>query len=198
MALSKNCASITVLFFAAAFAAGAQPLYRWTDEQGRVHITDTPPPASARNVERRSGGTQGPSQPQEPYELRLATRDYPVTLYTAPECKQFCADARALLNKRGVPFKEIQVLDEAAKTALERLSGGTDVPTLVVGRSVHRGYAEAPYQALLDSARYPRAGLLPPRNQGAPAAPESSGTPAQAPARPESPPPGPYSPRPQR
>ena len=198
MALSKNGASITVLFFAAAFAAGAQPLYRWTDEQGRVHITDTPPPASARNVQQRSGNSQGPSQPQEPYELRLATRDYPVTLYTAPECKQFCADARALLNKRGVPFKEIQVLDDAAKTALERLSGGTDVPTLVVGRSVHRGYAEAPYQALLDSARYPRAGLLPPRNQGAPAAPEGSRAPAQAPAKPEPPPAGPYSPRPQR
>lgn len=198
MALSKNGASITVLLFAAAFAAGAQPLYRWTDEQGRVHITDTPPPASARNVERRSGPAQGPSQPQEPYELRLATRDYPVTLYTAPECKQFCADARALLNKRGVPFKEIQVLDDAGKTALERISGGTDVPTLVVGRSVHRGYAEAPYQALLDSARYPRAGLLPPRNQGAPAVPEGSGTPAQAPAKPEPAPAGPYAPRPQR
>jgi glutaredoxin len=144
-------AAILVLLGTAAFAAGAQQLYRWTDEKGRVHITDTPPPGSVRKA-------------QQPFELAQAARDFPVTLYTSPNCKEPCAAARALLNKRGVPFKEVQVWDDPSNEELKRLSGGNDVPTLVVGRSVHRGYAQGSYDALLDSARYPRAGLLAPRN----------------------------------
>ena len=30
--------------------AAAQQMYRWTDENGRTHITDTPPPPGAKNV----------------------------------------------------------------------------------------------------------------------------------------------------
>jgi hypothetical protein len=69
------------------------------------------------------------------------------------------------------------------------VSGGEDVPTLLVGRSVHRGYGQEQYDALLDSARYPRAGLLSPRAQAAPPPPEDE--------KPESDPvpAGPYAPR---
>ena len=44
--------------------------------------------------------------------------------------------ARTHLNKRGVPFTEIQVGDDASREELKKVSGGEDVPTLVVGRSV--------------------------------------------------------------
>ena len=42
---------------AAVLAAGAacvqaQQIYRWTDDKGRVHLTDTPPPASAKGVQK--------------------------------------------------------------------------------------------------------------------------------------------------
>jgi glutaredoxin len=142
-----------LLVLACAGAAGAQPLYRWTDDTGRVHITDTPPPASARNIQQKKA-------------LAQAVREYPVSLYTAPSCKEPCAAARALLNKRAVPFKDVQVWDEQSNAELKRVSGGNDVPTLVVGRSVHRGYLADGYDALLDAARYPGAGTLPPRAPG--------------------------------
>ena len=38
----------------AAVTAAAQQIYRWTDENGRVHITDTPPPPGARGVKKKS------------------------------------------------------------------------------------------------------------------------------------------------
>jgi glutaredoxin len=160
----KMRAPILVLLGAAAFAASAQHLYRWTDEQGRVHITDTPPPSSARNVQKKKPAAAGAEEAQQPFEVKQATRDFPVILYTSPNCKEPCAAARALLNKRGVPFKEVQVSDEPSNEELKRVSGGNDVPTLVVGRSVHRGYEPGAYEALLDSARYPKAGRVPPRN----------------------------------
>ena len=192
-----------VVLLASAAAASAQQLYRWTDEKGRVHITDTPPPASARGVQsagRNAAGASGSASSQQPFELTLAMKDYPVTLYTSPGCKGPCEAARALLNKRAVPFKEVQVWDGSSNEELKRVSGGDDVPTLVVGRSVHRGYEPSAYQALLDSARYPRAGLLPPRSQAAPPPPEGydavARPAASAVAEKEPPARGPYAPRP--
>ena len=178
---------IAVLASAAAFAAAAQQLYRWTDETGRVHITDTPPPASARNVQRKSGAGNV-AESQQGFELSQAIRNFPVTLYTAPSCKEACAAARALLNKRGVPFTEVQVTDDASLKELKAASGADAVPTLVVGRSVHSGYQAESYEALLDSARYPKTGSSPQRAQAAPPDPDQP--------KPEPTPTGPYAPKP--
>ena len=194
----KSRAPIAILLATAAFAASAQ-LYRWTDEKGRVHITDTPPPSSAKAVQKKNPGATPGIESQQPFELTQAMRDFPVTLYTSPSCKAPCASARDALNKRAVPFKEVQVWNNETNDELKRVSGGNDVPTLVVGRSVHRGFEQSAYDALLDSARYPRAGLLRPRAQAAPAAPEGYDSPAnpgkteteaEAPA-----PTGPYAPK---
>ncbi len=170
-----------ILALLIAGAAQAQQLYRWIDEKGRVHVTDTPPPASARNVQKKnpgasaaeSGDPQSGAKPgQQPYELAQAMKEYPVTLYTSPICKEGCAAARAALNRRGVPFKEVQVWEQKSNEELKAATGSSEVPALVVGRSVHKGFEQAAYDALLDAARYPRAGLLPPRAQGAPKEPE--------------------------
>ena len=87
--------------------------------------------------------------------------------------------ARDALNKRGVPFKEVQVWEEESNAELKRVTGSTEVPALVVGRSVHKGFQQDAFDALLDSARYPRAGILPARNQGAPKPPEEYVPPGQ-------------------
>ena len=196
-------ALLSALALAAATAA-AQQIYRWTDEKGRVHITDTPPPPGARGVKKKSyegGGAEGAAP--APYELSLAMKEFPVTLYTSPICQEPCASARAALNRRGVPFREVQVWEEKTNTELKQVSGATQVPTLVVGRSVHKGFDQASFDALLDSARYPRAGILPARTQAMPPLPEGYVPPGEREApqaepvkpEPESPAPsGPYTP----
>jgi glutaredoxin len=203
--MSLRVAIAFVLTLSAA-AASAQ-LYRWTDEKGRVHITDTPPPASARNVQRISGAGNTAIPAQTPYELTQAMENFPVTLYTSPSCEEPCASARSVLNRRGVPFKEVLVWDQTSNEELKRVSGATDVPTLVVGRSVQVGFEQGAFDALLDSARYPKAGTVPARSQGAPPPPEGYASQGERkpppvaepvpPAEPEAPP-GPYAPRPPR
>jgi glutaredoxin len=189
----------------AASSALAQ-LYRWTDEKGRVHVTDTPPPASARDVQKKKPSTSAVEPTRMPFELAQAMREFPVTLYTSPSCQELCKGARAALNKRGVPFKEVQVWDEASNDELKRIAGSNEVPTLVVGRSVHKGFEPEQFEALLDSARYPKAGSVPVRAQAAPPPPEDYQSPAEREARskaePVKPEPeepratGPYAPRP--
>ena len=181
--------AVLVLMTGAATAAQAQQLYRWTDEKGRVHITDTPPPASATNVQRRKPPAAPVGESQQSFELGQAVKDFPVTLYTSSDCKQGCTAARAALNRRGAPFKEIEVADEDTQAELKRVAGASEVPTLVVGRSVHRGFQQEAYDSLLDAARYPRTGRLPPRAQK----PDPVKSEAEAPAAT-----GPYAPRPPR
>lgn len=193
----------------AASAVHAQEIYRWVDSQGRVHLTDTPPPPNAREmdtVKSRTGGTAGaPAQSAAlPYELQTAMKDFPVVLYTSPTCKEACQAAREALNKRGVPFSEKQVWDEQTNSELKRVSGASDVPTLVVGRSVQRGFEQGAFDALLDAARYPKAGSAPARHQAAPQSPEGYVSPAEREAMAKKaqsdtaaeaePPRGPYSP----
>jgi len=202
----KRAATTSTLLLLAgaalAAAAFAQQMYRWTDEKGRVHITDTPPPPSARNVQKKKAAAapaEGNTQ-QLSYDLALAMKEYPVVLYTSPLCKEPCANARAALNQRSVPFLEVQVWDIPSNELLKRISGSNQVPTLVVGSSVQQGYEQGAFDALLDSARYPKAGVLPPRAQAAPPVPEGytppdSGEPLKAqPLQPETKPTGPYAP----
>ena len=187
---------LLILLGGFAFAASAQ-LYRWTDEKGGVHITDTPPPASAKSVQKKAVRASGaPASPQQSYELSQAMKDFPITLYTAANCTDPCSQARQALNRRGVPFKEIMVGDPRTMEELRQFASGNDVPVLVVGRSVHEGFQQEAFDALLDSARYPRAGVLPPRAQAAPQAASKSSAKGAAPTpSEEAKPTGPYAPK---
>ena len=188
---------IFAVLLGAACAASAQ-LYRWTDEKGRVHITDTPPPPSANNVQKRAlDATPEPaSGANQPYAVQLAAKNYPVTLYTAPDCAP-CGAARALLNQRGVPFREVSVVGEQESAQLRNAVGSLSVPSLVVGTSAQKGFEEGAYHSLLDVAGYPRTGLLPPRSQAepkpAPAKPAAGEKPPAEEA--DAAPTGPYVPR---
>lgn len=189
--------AIFAVLLAATCAASAQ-MYRWTDDKGRVHITDTPPPPGAKGVKRSSygGGSAAAEDADLPFAVRAPAKNSPVTLYTAPECES-CGAARKLLNARGVPFREVSVIDENQALALKQASGGLSVPTIVVGGSVQRGFETGAYQSLLDIAGYPPAGAVAPRSQAAPKPPPPAAADGRAPAaeEPSAPASGPYAPR---
>jgi len=178
-----------------AFAASAQQLYRWTDEHGRVHVTDTPPPSTAKNVRQRDAEAASSSGDANlPYAVQRAAKDYPVTLFTAPDCAP-CGPARTLLNQRGVPFREVRVVDEKQAEELTKAVGSLSVPSLRVGSSVQKGFEQGACHALLDTAGYPRTGILPPRSQAEPKPEPAKPAAAKDAEADEEPAAGPYKPR---
>lgn len=185
---------IFAVLLGAACAASAQ-LYRWTDENGRVHVTDTPPPASAKNVRKRAldAAPDPAAGASQPYAVQLAAKNYPVTLYTAPDCAP-CGAARALLNQRGVPFREVSVVGEQESAQLRQAVGSLSVPSLVVGTSTQKGFEQGAYHSMLDVAGYPRTGILPPRSQAEPKAASAKPAAGEAPPDEEAAT-GPYAPR---
>ena len=74
----------------------------------------------------------------------------PVVVYTKPHCS-FCVSAKALLQRKGVAFTEINVAGEPERRAemVERAHGRTTVPQIFVG-TTHVGGCRELYQ--LDAA----------------------------------------------
>lgn len=162
---------VFAVLLGATCAASAQ-MYRWTDANGRVHVTDTPPPASAKAVWRKSTTVSSalPDNASQPYSLQVAAKNFPVTLYTSSSCEP-CGSARSLLNSRGVPFREVLVVDEAQQDQLRKVAGALAVPSVTVGSNLQKGFEENAYHSLLDIAGYPKSGILPARNQAEPKPP---------------------------
>jgi glutaredoxin len=190
----RRAAVLLLIFFS--ISASAQQLYHWTDDKGRVHVTDTPPPPNAKSVQKKpipgaAASGAAPSSGNEPYALQVARKSNPVTLYTAPGCEA-CGEARKLLNARGVPFREVSVDSEKDLDELKKAVGGNLVPSLVVGETAQKGFEETAYNRVLDAAGYPKAGILPQRRQAEPKAAESQAEAKPAPQ--EEAPRGPYSP----
>jgi glutaredoxin len=162
--------TLIVLIAALAATSASAQQYRWIDEDGGVHYTDTPPPPSAKSAEKKKlKANTVASQPS--HALTQAMKDSPVTLYSHPDCRESCQMARDLLNRRGVPFTEVSTTDADKIEQLRRVSGVATVPVLVVGTQVETKPITEAYNQALDLAGYPKAGVLTPRSQAAPARP---------------------------
>ena len=141
---------------------GQAQMYRWVDDSGKVHYSDRAPASGAKNLEKRAVPARQDSSAGLPYALQQAIGNFPVALYTSEACKDACARARELLNKRGVPYSEVTVTDEADLAQLKKLTGDHAVPVMTVGRVVYKGFESGVYTTALDNAGYPSSSLLPP------------------------------------
>jgi glutaredoxin len=138
-------------------SVAAGTLYRWTDADGKVHFTDQPPPAGARNTSQKSykgGATEKGASP----EMQQAALKAPVTLYTTATCGVHCERAKAHLARRGIAYASKD--PSASVDANEELRKGSSqarVPTLTIGSEKLEGYSESAWDAALDKAGYPPA-----------------------------------------
>jgi hypothetical protein len=178
---------ILVLFAFAALAAAQShaqsSVYRWVDQDGKVHFSDAPPPDSAKEVTQKRMGSGGYDEGQLPYATQQAMRRSPVTLYSSGNCGELCANGRTLLVNRGIPYSEKDGASEAE--TIKKLTGALQVPVLVVGDRALSGFSEDAWNASLDSAGYPKTKVpgqyapppppipqpAPPKPAAAPAAP---------------------------
>ncbi len=148
--------AVLALMFAVQ-AQGGQ-LYRWVDAQGNVHYTDKQPPKDARDIEKKRVETRTDA-PTMPYALQQASQAFPVTVYNA-DCGDPCDRARALLDKRGIPYTARNARDPEVQPDLKKLTGGTvEVPVMQVGRNVVKGWEPDQWNNALDAAGYPKTAM---------------------------------------
>lgn len=181
----------------ACFALPGHALYKVVAPDGTVTYTDRPPPAATGRPAPIGARSEAPAPDAPvalPTELRQVTARYPVTLYTGSDCAP-CDSARRLLTARGVPFAERRVSNQEDAEALNRLTGGRSIPTLMIGTQALRGFSDSDWHSYLDAAGYPRESRLP-RNYQQPAATPLVQRQAEAPPAPPAAPPPPAEPAP--
>ena len=100
-----NCLSVIVLLsgFAALLPSGAQELYKWVDENGKVQYSDRPPPAGVKS--------------QKKIKTSPHTQSRAATGTDAPEAPSSYAQQEAEFRKRQVEKAEKEAADKQALQA---------------------------------------------------------------------------------
>ena len=137
--------------FASVQAAG---VYRWVDKNGVVQYGDHPAEDAENPELKKHLGSATKIENDLPYSVRKARSDFPVKLYVIPKCGEVCNDARALLNKRGVPFEEINLQTQEDFDVFTKKVGGKLAPTILIGKTLLSGFNADQLNNELDTAGY--------------------------------------------
>jgi glutaredoxin len=159
-----------LLLLLTASAAHAQ-MYKWKDEKGVTHFTETPPPATAKKAEVKNYNTAGAGGAALPSELADVVRARPVVLYTTSNCGASCNMARTMLANRGIPYREKTVTTAEDFEAMKKAGSEGQVPLLLVGRSRQIGFEQGAWDNTLTEAGYPTEKMLPPGYSNPPPTP---------------------------
>jgi glutaredoxin-like YruB-family protein len=149
-------------------------IYKWEDENGVVHYTDTPPgDASEWEVVGEATSTEDNRQnendePQRPAydsqaitellkELNDETEDVEedntpsVELYTTSWCS-YCKKAKAFFRSKGIAFTEYNIeKDRAAQRRMRSLTKSRAVPFAVINGQQIQGYSASAYERALNN-----------------------------------------------
>jgi len=127
-----------------AFPASAG-VYKWTDAQGHVHYSDSPPVA-AQSMQLKLQSFNGPVKVS-----RVIGTDSGVTIYTTEWCG-VCRRAKAFFRQNGVPFHEWDVEKTDYGAAKFRQLGGSGVPVITVGTEKMMGFDASAFMSMWKKA----------------------------------------------
>lgn len=147
--------SLIGLLVVCAGSAYGTDFYRWVDKTGAVHYSDHAPSGHVNKLEQRK---LNPNviEGQASYLVKTAVSKNPVTLFGG-DCGPLCSNAKALLEKRGIPYtlKDPQKNRQDAD-ALNALTGAMELPVIQIGKSTLKGFEPMRWNAMLDEAGYPK------------------------------------------
>ncbi|HSD59393.1 MAG TPA: glutaredoxin family protein [Burkholderiales bacterium] len=129
-------------------------VYKWTDDQGRVHYSDTPPAkGQAEQVKIRINSYTGPAVISKAKGSPAASPKE-VVIYSTAWCG-YCKKAKAYLDSKGVRYREVDVETDAGGREEFAKLGGRGVPVILVGESRMDGFSEGGLEGMLKAAGYP-------------------------------------------
>lgn len=156
--------ALVILMVSPAICAG--DIYKWVDENGVMHYTDTAPSDESEWEQEGTSSRDGQGNSNNPlrnYDPEVVSeilneindddepaveetkREIVVELYVTSLC-QYCKKAKAFFNSRGIKFIEYNI--EEDQKAAERLSSLTEskaVPFAVINGHHIKGYSASAY-----------------------------------------------------
>jgi len=127
----------------------AGEVYRWVDEEGEVHFSDTAPnDSSAKDRKIKSSFIQDSdteakeikSAPWKSADSSGKATSKDVTIYVRNTCP-YCRQVKEFLSQKGISYKEIEVSqDRDRRDEMIRISGQRGVPVIVINNKVIVGF----------------------------------------------------------
>ncbi|MGA2331593.1 MAG: glutaredoxin family protein [Syntrophales bacterium] len=140
-------------------STAAAEIYKWVDDKGEMHISDSPPPGAKsagkievyKDTQEDSPGT-GPAPVKKKEESRPSferKKKADVVIYTTSWCP-YCRKARDYLQSRGIDFIEYDIeKDKEAAARKRQLDNRGGVPFAIInGRSIS-GFSASAYERAL-------------------------------------------------
>ena len=147
MHIGRAIAVIAIIVAATVGAQADGKVYRWVDEQGKVHFGDRAPPAAGA-TEVKIESFRGDAEVVD----GDATGNE-VVLYTTRWCPS-CRRAREHLSKRGIPFSDWDIESNPYARAEYNILKGRGVPLILVGKQRMNGFNGAKLDKMLVKAGY--------------------------------------------
>jgi glutaredoxin len=135
--------------------ASAGQIYKWVDENGRVHIGDRPPSSvDAQPLELRINTYRNEAPDLSVFQGRDVSKGFEkVVIYTTQRCG-YCRKAKAWFRQKGITYSERDIdTSSRARKEFDRL-GARGVPVILVGKERINGYNEPRLRAALKRGGY--------------------------------------------
>ena len=144
----KKYVLVVPLCLVCLFTSGAcvAEIYKWVDENGRVHFGDAP--AENQNVEQVDLEINTfESVTYEDVEFAEPGSARKVTMYSTSWCG-YCKKARKYFDANNIAYVEYDIeKSKSARHAYDRL-GGKGVPVILVGKKRMNGFSEKGFQRI--------------------------------------------------
>ncbi|MES9993279.1 MAG: glutaredoxin family protein [Candidatus Thiodiazotropha sp.] len=124
-------------------SVSAEAIYKWRDENGKIHFGDRPPVS-----EESQPVTVKPNIYEAPKFERITGAGpgrQRVVMYSTKRCG-YCKQARQYFKRNKIPYTEYDVeTSQRGKRDYKKL-GGSGVPIILVGKRRMNGFSEARFR----------------------------------------------------
>jgi glutaredoxin len=132
---------------------GRAEMYKWTDADGAVHYTDTPPPDNRPTIEIKgtiSSYTSAEIVSMSDGAAPAKTKNKSVIMYAASWCG-VCKTAKKYFKQQGISYQEYDIeTSEQGKRGFAKLNG-KGVPIILVGNQRLNGFNPGHFQQIYRS-----------------------------------------------
>ncbi|MAX56819.1 MAG: glutaredoxin family protein [Alcanivoracaceae bacterium] len=139
---------LSLLLFCLCAVAWSSGIYRWVDDQGNVHFSDSPSEAHAsESLKLKINTFESVTYDSLSVELPPSEKRHRVVMYSATWCG-VCTKARRYFEANNIGFTEYDVeTSQTGKAGFEKLNG-KGVPIILVGDKRMNGFSAAIFETL--------------------------------------------------
>ena len=142
-------------------AASSAEFYKWTDEKGNVHFTDTPPPGQKAEELELKINTYSAVE-IKPLVERLGKKNK-VVMYSAIWCG-ICKKAKRYFKTKKIPYVIYDVEKSYSGKRDFKLLKGKSVPIIIVGDKRMNGFTVARFDKLYQQQMLSREAEVKPKS----------------------------------